>query len=514
MASIGIDASHFNRGIANVVDTSRSAGAKISQSLSPKVIRSDLSRTAGLLTDPAAFIGAEERTAEMARRRERTMAAHSVWLRNRKTQNAEAKKLDREIYGGLEASMRRKQAEAALNRAMGFVPMTEAEHAAKKATSAVTGFARANSMLGGLLGAHAIKSSIQHTVRYASNISDLADRLGISTDAVQQWDFALKQNGSSIESASRFFERLAINRQKALKGNEEAINQFQRLGISMEDLRSKRTEDIAAQIGRAFQSGDPQALVADLRAIGGRAAGDMIGTFVQGFDGLARNARDLGLIISQEVVLELDEVGDRFDRLKGQLTSGFAPVLSGLLGVVSDVIDGLSAGFRGYFSLVGSIFDQIKEDPKKLLTPFAVVAEAGKKGLEGMREAGAEQDERDRKAREARTRKKPIAELDIENEAEAKATAKAEAKAQREADREALKAKKDEERLSKEPAERAPGFRELQLNQLQRIGAYVSTPTVQQALLDSQRRSEQHLASIDESMKDLAKPEPNADAAF
>src|SRR5207248_7000291 len=69
----------------------------------------------------------------------------------------------------------------------------------------------------------------------------LALRLGISTDAVQQLDFALKQNGSSIEAATKFFEKLAISRDKALGGGEGAaakIEDFRKLGISLEQLKT------------------------------------------------------------------------------------------------------------------------------------------------------------------------------------------------------------------------------------------------------------------------------------
>src|SRR5512139_3105582 len=43
---------------------------------------------------------------------------------------------------------------------------------------------------------------IRRTINYADQVQELASRLGISTDALQQWDYALGQTGGSIDDVT------------------------------------------------------------------------------------------------------------------------------------------------------------------------------------------------------------------------------------------------------------------------------------------------------------------------
>jgi hypothetical protein len=181
-----------------------------------------------------------------------------------------------------------------------------------------------NRKLAGLVSVGAIEEVIRQTVEYGSKINDLALRLGISTDAVQQWDYALKQSGSSIDAATGFFEKLAINRAKALAGNEDAIESFRKLGVSLEQLKTQRVEDIAAVIAKAFQSGDPQKLIAPLREIGGKSAGELITAFREGLGAALSEAP----LISSEDIAALDRAGDAWSRLKAEFTAASAPVVT------------------------------------------------------------------------------------------------------------------------------------------------------------------------------------------
>src|SRR5271168_1774881 len=78
-------------------------------------------------------------------------------------------------------------------------------------------FARnVRSNLIGAVGTYFTVEGLKSIVEYGEKISDLSKRLGISTDAVQVWDYALKKNGSNIEAATGFFEKLGVARAKAL----------------------------------------------------------------------------------------------------------------------------------------------------------------------------------------------------------------------------------------------------------------------------------------------------------
>ena len=99
------------------------------------------------------------------------------------------------------------------------------------------------SRLAGIASVAAIGAGIDHAIEYASHINDLSQRIGISTDAVQEWDYALKQNGATIDAAASFFEKLAVARDKALKPGpeqDEMIRNFQKLGVEIANLKTDR----------------------------------------------------------------------------------------------------------------------------------------------------------------------------------------------------------------------------------------------------------------------------------
>lgn len=173
--------------------------------------------------------------------------------------------------------------------------------------------------LGALVGGLTVEEVIRRTVEYADVISDLARRLGMSAEAVQLWDYALKRNGSSVQEAAIFFEKLAQNRHKAMTGNAEMIEAFRKLGVSIDDLRHKRIEDLAAQIGEAFRLGDPQKLIAELKEVGGRGAGAMAAAFREGVSGLFEDARRQGIIIGDGAIEGIKQALDQGKTLWARL---------------------------------------------------------------------------------------------------------------------------------------------------------------------------------------------------
>lgn len=218
----------------------------------------------------------------------------------------------------------------------------------KQAESATKGLSRdLNSNLKGAIagafGTAAIIAAGKATLDYAGQINDLSDRLGISTDALQEFDFAARMTGSNLETFTGFLEKLSVARESALEGNEEMTASFARLGVSLSDLRTKRLDELTRQIGRAVQGGDAQALLPALKGVGGKSAAALIPAFKGGLDELGQQARDSGAIISPEDIAALDEAGDRFSELVQVLRAGLAPAVAYLADAAIDAVYGVRA---------------------------------------------------------------------------------------------------------------------------------------------------------------------------
>lgn len=180
-----------------------------------------------------------------------------------------------------------------------------------------------NSRVAQFIGVTAITAAIKKTADYAAQINDLSARLGVSTDAIQQWDFVATQAGASAEKVASFFEKLAEAREDALGGNDAKIASFRAFGVSESDLRSMRLEDIGLKIGNAVKEGDAQKLISSLRNIGGRGASSLVAAFRAGLEDAFAGAP----IMKAEEIVALDAVGDQLEAAGKRLMIGLAPAI-------------------------------------------------------------------------------------------------------------------------------------------------------------------------------------------
>lgn len=212
--------------------------------------------------------------------------------------------------------------------------------------------------LAGAFGAEAFRELVEKEIEFGEKTVDLSHRLGMSTDAVQIWDFALKRNGSTIEAAAGFFEKLGTARHKALSGDTKAIEDFKQLGVAIEDLKSKRIEDVAAQMSEVFSAGgDPQRLIEALRSVGGKGAGEMVATLRDGIQEVKKEMEELGLVISNSVLQKLKETGDRQKQIGAEIRAWTA-------GWIADMTEGfqfLLDAFRGTFASIKAFIGSMGE---------------------------------------------------------------------------------------------------------------------------------------------------------
>jgi hypothetical protein len=363
--------------------------------------------------------------------------------------------------------------------------------------------------LKGLVALGAIEETIRRTAEYASRVQDISNRLGISTTAVQEWDFALKQNGSSIDAATGFFEKLAVSRDKALKGNPELIEHYRKLGVSIAMLKTGRTEDIAKTTAKTYETGDPQQLIASLKAVGGKAAGELAAAFRDGLAGLLDEAP----LISPEDIASIDRATDAFGRMKAEITSGLAPALAAAAEAAEGLFHKLDAAAGvGMALLVGTFrelqnlwqngkidFGSIKKEAMQMLLDKAMEdverrdaakAKADRLAKGNRGGGGADQDGADA---DYMAKADTIAQEQLDL---------AEKEAARDADTAAKKAERIEEAEAKRERNRKDEMafksRDQEINSLQRIGgflgSYAAAPEL--AMLDVQKKSESHLAEI------------------
>lgn len=110
------------------------------------------------------------------------------------------------------------------------------------------------------LGAVGIAALMQQTLQFTDTITDLAKGFDLSVEKTLQFRNAIQQSGGNAEGASKILSTLFSKIEDARSGNEAAISQFQKLGISFEEI-SRLSPDQAlnrvftalSEIGNTYQ---------------------------------------------------------------------------------------------------------------------------------------------------------------------------------------------------------------------------------------------------------------------
>jgi len=183
---------------------------------------------------------------------------------------------------------------------------------------------------------HALADQTRKVIEYGSKIHDLSARFGISTDALQEFDYAAKQTGTSLDSFVVAMRRLTVSQVGAVKDNDELRAQFEALGVSMSDLASKNPEQLFRQIAERIHAGGLSSeQFAAVIKIMGRSADEILPAMLQGFSDLATEAHNVGAVLQSDVIDKLDEAGDAMVRAGEKMKPVWANIAVGAADAVS-----------------------------------------------------------------------------------------------------------------------------------------------------------------------------------
>jgi hypothetical protein len=201
------------------------------------------------------------------------------------------------------------------------------------------GFSNLGNRLGGYLSIAGISLYVRSQIRLASSINDSAAKARVGTELFQAFKYAAEQNGSSVEDVSSALRALAINQTEAANKTGEHRLAFNRLGISINDLKSKRVDELFLMISQNIMNGTGSTQsFSDMLKVLGRNAESLFPAFREGFADAIQEAKDLKIIIADDIIQTLDEANDSFDRTIAQLNSDLIPALSTMLKILADSV--------------------------------------------------------------------------------------------------------------------------------------------------------------------------------
>lgn len=218
--------------------------------------------------------------------------------------------------------------------------------------------------LAGALTLGATVAAVKGIADYASNIKNLSDQYGITTEEAQKFEAQTTASGYSFEKFLGVIDRIGSARKEAVESNDAILKSFARFGVTLDDLNNGglRNIDIVYKLANA---------VGSLQSAADREAfGELVGASGKKFLSLLQNINDSTpiVLLSDEEVKKLDEASSKLQALGRDYKSLFSSVLSegveaynklsGKIGGVSGkLIGALSAPFAVLGKGVGVLAD-------------------------------------------------------------------------------------------------------------------------------------------------------------
>lgn len=267
---------------------------------------------------------------------------------------------------------------------------------AGQATTVLEGFGAAGIAAAAGVGALMVLfSQARQAVAFGDAIADSAAKVGVSTDTLQEYRYAIHQLGGDYDDADDALSKFTQTLGKAELGfSQKALKPFAALGLSQEDLKNFRSADEALQVILERLAG-----IRDESQRQGLAVALGLEKFIplarEGagrLEELREAAHRLGYVMDAELVAKAGEANDKLEDLEAitsvQLKSAFidlAPVVLNVAGVIATAareVNKIAGDFEAALPVLQKWFSWLDRANKVALnaSPLGQV----KKGLGGL----------------------------------------------------------------------------------------------------------------------------------
>jgi hypothetical protein len=286
---------------------------------------------------------------------------------------------------------------------------------AKQAATATGGISQAASGVTGalksMIGPAAIGGAVVGLVTMAEKAGENADRLfdlaaqtGLSTDALQEWEFVAKTAGANTETFSDAVKAVVKNLSEAAGGTGAAADAYETLGIKVLDasgnLRSAGdiTDEVFEKLAGMENITQRNALAQD---IFGKKWEETISVLDLGSEALA-NMRKEGrsAVISQESLRNADKFRETWAKLQAILGPKLFEALGNIAPALTEIAEGAVDALEAFEPLIDALgfvaekfgeandaIDAGRESPNEWAQRWAIASDIGKGYIFGV--AGA-----------------------------------------------------------------------------------------------------------------------------
>ena len=217
-------------------------------------------------------------------------------------------------------------------------------------------------------------SATKEVAEQGDEIDKNSQKIGMSTEAYQQWGYVFERNGYDIANFKTGMKTLTSTISAAESGNEGAIRKFKQLGISMSDIQGKSREDILAMTIAGLQNvtdeTEKATLATEFFGKSGVELAPLLNQSNEATQELIDTTEKYGMIMSNETVQASAAFEDSLITLKSTISGAKAELLGEFLPSVTKITDGLAMLISGQ----DGASETLKEGADELVNTFSKIA--------------------------------------------------------------------------------------------------------------------------------------------
>jgi DNA-binding phage protein len=186
-----------------------------------------------------------------------------------------------------------------------FTDLQKATEGANKATfDWKSTLMSAAGVVGVAFSANALKNFALDVIATAGTIGDMAEKLGISAEAVQRFSYAAEQSGATIETVDSAIKKMNANLSEGSKSTKEALHAA---GLEFDAIRKMAPEQAFTAIGDAIaRIPDPMTRSQVALEVFGKAGQELLPTFLAGIKAIG----DETVVMTDDTIARLKAAED------------------------------------------------------------------------------------------------------------------------------------------------------------------------------------------------------------
>lgn len=218
----------------------------------------------------------------------------------------------------------------------------------------------------GLAGAGGLAFLISRSISTADTLAKTADKVGLTTDSLQELRFGAELAGVNIQTMDMAMQRFSRRVGEVAIGTGELKGTFERLGISVKDSSGnlKTQDQLLDEIADAIKGAknEQERLSIAFKAFDseGAALVNLLKDGSKGLDAFRARARELGLVLEEDLIRGAEGAKDRLTELKKVLAAAVDNAVLANAEKIAQLAEKIAAAVPRFVKLTSTVFQFLR----------------------------------------------------------------------------------------------------------------------------------------------------------